>query len=200
MRCRGAKFFSSTCAASTAVSSSSSSAKSGTCFKTSGLQAMATSSTQTRFAFSVLFQAFESSTTSNNRAHSKPDECRNFNEHSARVGKTLWTETRRAGTISLFDHSDFHVLSRGVLRQQRGHSLRPAVESFRAAKGNDNRQHLHRCVRHHRSFRIARCAPVRTNRVGKQRQPFQIQIVFADSLIRFAGAPRPKNNFTDNML
>src|SRR5258706_1309369 len=37
MRWRGANFFSSTCPASTAVSSSSSSANSGTCFKASGL-------------------------------------------------------------------------------------------------------------------------------------------------------------------
>src|SRR5690349_16711884 len=37
MRCRGANVFSSTCPASTAVSSSSSSANSGTCFNASGL-------------------------------------------------------------------------------------------------------------------------------------------------------------------
>src|SRR6267154_551477 len=40
MRWRGANFFSSTCPASTAVSSSSSSANSGTCFNASGLHAM----------------------------------------------------------------------------------------------------------------------------------------------------------------
>src|SRR5712671_4650034 len=40
MRWRGANFFSSTCPASTAVSSSSSNANSGTCFNASGLHAM----------------------------------------------------------------------------------------------------------------------------------------------------------------
>src|SRR5690242_14359279 len=40
MRCRGAKVFNSTCPASTAVSSWSNKAKRGTCFSTSGLQAM----------------------------------------------------------------------------------------------------------------------------------------------------------------
>src|SRR5208283_4845917 len=40
MRCRGANFFSSTCQASTADSSSSSIENNGTCFSTSGLQAI----------------------------------------------------------------------------------------------------------------------------------------------------------------
>src|ERR1700739_3058439 len=40
MRCRGKKVFSRTCPASTAVSSSSSDANSGTCFSTSGLHDM----------------------------------------------------------------------------------------------------------------------------------------------------------------
>src|SRR5438105_2683532 len=40
MRCRGANCFTSTCPARTAVSSSSSSEKRGTCFNTSGLQAI----------------------------------------------------------------------------------------------------------------------------------------------------------------
>jgi len=33
---------------------------------------------------------------------------------------------------------------------------------------------------------------MRTTRVGEQRQAFQIQVVLADSFVRFTGAPRPK--------
>jgi len=85
---------------------------------------------------------------------------------------------------------EFHILSRGMLRQQRGHSLRPAIESFRAAKRNDDGQHLFRRGRHHRSFRIASGAAVRTNGIGKHRQAFQVQIVLADAPVGFARASR----------
>src|SRR6266446_7740224 len=211
MRCRGEKFFSSTCPASTAVSSSSSSANSGTCFNTSGLQDIGHLSAEWD-CFSV-FQAFDASATRDSFASSKPDDWQGFKKHSAMVGqvgkggklgkmlrtKTPWVKTRWPKTISLFDHPDFHVLRRGILLQQVRHSLPPAPQSFRAAKRNDDCQHLLRRRRNHRSFRIARGAAVRANGIGKQRQPFQIQMVFADAFVRFAFASRAKNNVADNV-
>src|SRR5713101_937188 len=148
--------------------------------------------------FSV-FQAFESSATGNNRAHSKPDEWRGFKKHSAKLGKALRSKTRRARTISSLDYSDFHVLSRRILPQQRRHSLRPALESLRSAKRNNHRENLFRRARHHRSFRITGGTAVRSGGIAKNRQAFQVQIVFADALVGFARAPCAENNFTGHM-
>src|SRR5213076_165378 len=102
----------------------------------------ATSSTELD-CFSV-FQAFDASATRDSFATSKPDDWRGFKKHSAKVGKagkngksaakqntvartpwarTPWVRTQWARTISLLDQSDFHVLRRGILLQQIGHSL-----------------------------------------------------------------------------
>src|SRR5258707_15223802 len=47
---------------------------------------------------------------------------------------------------------------------------------------------------YHGAFRIARRASVRAERIAKDRQSVEIQIVFADSLVSFASAPRAKHN------
>src|SRR6266436_2419082 len=118
MRCRGEKFFSSTCPASTAVSSSSSSANSGTCFNTSGLQDIGHLSAEWD-CFSV-FQAFDASATRDSFASSKPDDWQGFKKHSAMVGqvgkggklgkmlrtKTPWVKTRR---LKLFPYSTTRI-------------------------------------------------------------------------------------------
>src|SRR2546429_2337304 len=192
MRCRGAKFFSSTGAASTAVSSASSSANSGTCSTLQDCRPSATSSTEWD-RFSVL-QAFDSTATRDSFAPSKPDDWRGFKKHSAKAGKALRTKTRRARTLALFDYSDGYVLRGGMLLQQVGHSLRPAPESFRAGKRNDDRQHLLRRRRDHRSLGIARRAAVRADGIGEQWQSFQVQIIFADAFVRFAFATSAKND------
>src|SRR5713226_5126177 len=147
----------------------------------------------------LVFQALESSATSNHRAPSKPDESRGFKKHSAKERNERYAATQQAGAETSLDNFDFDVLSRSMLRQQRSHSLCPALQSFRAAKRNDDRQHLFRRARHHRPFRIARRAAVWPNSIGEQRQPFQVQIVLADALVGFARASRAKYNFTDDV-
>src|SRR5260370_14102689 len=158
----------------------------------------------------LVFQAFASNATGNCGGsafrlcpflcpHSRPDHCRGFKQHSEKESKDRRGEMPRLNADTSLDDLNFHVLRGGMLRQQRGHSLRPALESLWAAERNDNRKHLLRCRHHHGSFRIARRATVRTNRVGKQRQSFQVQVEFADALVRFAGASRAKNNFAHNV-
>src|SRR6267378_117804 len=86
-----------------------------------------------------------------------------------------------------------------ILLQERPKSLRPAFEILRSAKRNNYGENLFRRRRHHRSFRIARRAAVRPNRISEHRHSLQIQIVFADAFVCFAGAPRAKNNFAGHM-
>src|SRR6266852_3095083 len=148
--------------------------------------------------FSV-FQAFDSRETGNSSAHNKPDEWRGFKKHSAEVGNNRRAAKRRPTAHASLDNLNFHGLSRGMLRQQRGHSLRPAFESFRAAERDDDCQHVVCRALHHRSFRIACRAAVWPSGVGEEWQAFQIQIVLADTLVRFARASRAKNNFAGHM-
>src|SRR6267143_4243744 len=86
-----------------------------------------------------------------------------------------------------------------ILLQERPKSSRPAFEILRSAKRNNYGENLFRRRRHHRSFRIARRAAVRPNRISEHRHSLQIQIVFADAFVCFAGAPRAKNNFAGHM-
>src|SRR5260370_20730876 len=137
----------------------------------------------------LVFQTLESSATSNIRAHSKPDESYGFKKDSAKVGEDRRAETQQSNIHSSLDDLNFHVLSRGMLRQQRGHSLRPALPPFRTAKRNDDRQHLFRRRYHHRPLRIAGRAAVWPHRIGEQGQSFEIQIVFADAFVSFARPP-----------
>src|SRR5260370_36784101 len=151
-----------------------------------------TSSTESGLVLS--FQSFESSAIGSSRAHSKPDDWRSFKKHSGKAGEARRAETRKIADASGND-LNLHVLRRGMLRQERGHSLRPALQSFRAAERNNDCQHVLCRARHHGPLRIARRAPVWPNGVREQRQSFQIQIILADAFVRFARAPRPKNNF-----
>src|SRR6202171_1911293 len=91
------------------------------------------------------------------------------------------------------------VSANRILLQERPKSLRPAFEILRSVKRNNYGENLFRRRRHHRSFRIARCAAVRPNRIGEHRHSLQIQIVFADAFVCFAGSPRAKNNFAGHM-
>src|SRR6266852_5122318 len=147
----------------------------------------------------LVFQALESNATGNIRAPSKPDARRGFKKHSAKVGNNRCAETQRPTAHASLNDLNFYVLSRGMPHQQRGHSLSPAVETFRAAKRNDHREDFFRCRRHHGSFGIARRAAVRPGIIAEQRQAFQIQIVLADTLVRFARASRAKNNFAGHV-
>src|SRR5882724_6273360 len=69
--------------------------------------------------------------------------------------------------------------SRRVLLQERPKSLRPTFQIFHASERNNHCENFFRGRRHHRALGIARCAAVRPDRVGEERQSFQIQIVFA---------------------
>src|SRR6267143_1211476 len=89
--------------------------------------------------------------------------------------------------------------SRSVLLQKSSQSLRPAVQILRPAERNDHREDFFRRRRHHGPFRIARRAAVRAGGIGEQRQSFQIQLVLADALVRFAGNSRAKDNFSRHM-
>src|SRR5712664_3590854 len=197
MRCRGAKFLSSTCAASTAVSSASSSANSGTCFNTSGLQDIGhlfCGNWNGSQSFKRLIRA-QLATAAPIVNPMQVAASTSIREKWEKRG----AETRKIAADASGNDLNLHVLRRGMLRQQRGHSLRPALQSFRAAKRNDDCQHALCRARHHRALRIARRAAVRTNSIGEQRQSFQIQIVLADALVRFARAPRTKNNFAHDV-
>src|SRR5258708_25248133 len=75
----------------------------------------------------LVFQTLESSATSNIRAPSKPDDWGGFKKDSAKVGEGRRAESPQSNTHSSLNDLNLHVLSRGMLRQQRGHSLRPAL-------------------------------------------------------------------------
>src|SRR5207302_4749933 len=198
MRCRGAKFLSSTCAANTAVSSSSSKANSGTCFSTSGLQPIGHLFCKNWIgpqSSNRLIRAQQSTTA--------PIVNPMNGMASSRI-RQAWGGDRGVATRQTMADASRHdlnlqVLSRGMLRQQRGDSLRPAIETLSAAKRNDDRQHLLRRARHHRSFRITGWTSVRPGGVAEYRQSFQIQIVLADAFVGFASASRTKNNFAGHM-
>src|SRR5882762_560964 len=91
------------------------------------------------------------------------------------------------------------VCANGILLQERPKPLRPASETFWTSERNNDRQYLRRCRRHHRSFRIARGAAVRSSVITKHGHSFQIQIVFANALVRFCCAPRAKNYISTHM-
>src|SRR5882724_8220008 len=89
--------------------------------------------------------------------------------------------------------------SRRVLLQERPKSLRPTFQIFHASERNNHRKNFFRGRRHHGALGIARRTAVRPDRIGEKRQSFQIQIVFADALVRFPGCSRAKHNFSDHM-
>jgi len=83
--------------------------------------------------------------------------------------------------------------------EQSGHPLRPTLERFGAGKGNDNRENF-LCLRsNHSAFGIACGAAMRTRCIGENGQSFQIQIVFANSLVGFARAPGAKHDVTGDV-
>src|SRR5258708_5998907 len=86
-----------------------------------------------------------------------------------------------------------------ILPQDRPKSLRPAREAFRTSEGINDRQDWRRLRRPHRAFRIARRAAVRPGSIAKYRQSFQVQVVLADALVRFARASRAKDNFAGHV-
>src|SRR5207248_3246297 len=83
-----------------------------------------------------------------------------------------------------------------VVGEKRFHSLGVTLKILRSAEGNENRQNVFGLESDHGAFGIACGAAVRAEFIGEKRQMFQIQIVFADSLVRFSGAPRAKRNVT----
>src|SRR6266481_3045908 len=91
------------------------------------------------------------------------------------------------------------VCASRLLLQERAKSLRPAFEAFWTSEGNNDRQYLRRCRRHHRSFRIAGGAAVGASGITKHGQSFQIQIVFANALIGFCCASRAKDSLATHM-
>src|SRR5215813_4508147 len=72
-----------------------------------------------------------------------------------------------------------------MLGEERLQSLAIAFEIFPAAEGNENRQNTLSCGSDHRAFGIARCASMRAEFIGEERQAFEVQVVFADALVRF---------------
>src|SRR5260370_5247041 len=88
------------------------------------------------------------------------------------------------------------VCGNRILLQKRPKSLRPAFDTLWTSERNNDRKYLRRRRRHHRSFRITRRAAVRSSGITKHGQSFQIQIVFANALVRFCCAPRAKNNIS----
>src|ERR1700720_1743728 len=103
-------------------------------------------------------------------------------------------------TLSALIYDVCHdVCASRILLQEHSKSLRPALETFWTSEGNNDRQYLRRCRRHHRSFRIAGGAAMRSSGITKHGQSFQIQIVFANALIGFCCASRAKNNFAGHM-
>src|SRR6266550_8173038 len=169
MRCRAAKFLSSTCPANTAVSSSSSSANSGTCFNTSGLQAIG-------HLFHANWIGSQSPKGLDSAQQATAALIVNLmkgaasKEHSAKLGDDRGDQTQQATADTSLDQLHLQVLSRSMSRQQRGHSLCPALETFLASKRNDDPQDVLRCRRHHRSFRITGRTSVRPGGVAEYRQ------------------------------
>src|SRR5260370_37768923 len=103
-------------------------------------------------------------------------------------------------TLSALIYDVCHdVCASRILLQERAKSLRPALETFWTSEGNNDRQYLRRCRRHHRSLRIAGGAAMRSSGISEHGQSFQIQVVFANALIGFCCAPRAKNNFAGHL-
>jgi len=83
-----------------------------------------------------------------------------------------------------------------VLDEKRSHSLGVALKIFGSAEGHENRQDVFSFESDHSAFGIACGAAVWAEFIGEKRQMFQIQIVFADSLVGFRGAASAKRNVT----
>src|SRR5258708_39139921 len=96
----------------------------------------------------------------------------------------------------LSDYLNLGGFCSSVLRGQRRHSLCPALEPIGASEGNNDRENFCGLCRHHGALRVARWAAVRTNRIAKYRQAFQVQIVFRNPFVRFPRPAPAEHNFT----
>src|SRR5438552_5523154 len=120
MRCRAAKFLSCTCPANTAVSSSSSSANSGTCFNTSGLQAIG-------HLFHANWIGSQSPKGLDSAQQATAALIVNMMKGAAsRSIRQSWemmgaAKTQQATADTSLDQLHLQVLSRSMSRQQRGH-------------------------------------------------------------------------------
>src|SRR5437773_9902044 len=113
MRCRAAKFLSSTCPANTAVSSSSSSANSGTCFNTSGLQAIG-HLFHANWIGSQSPKGLDSAQQATATLIVNLTKGAASKEHSAKLGDDRGDHTQQATADTSLDQLRLQVLSRSI--------------------------------------------------------------------------------------
>src|SRR5215470_4149071 len=83
--------------------------------------------------------------------------------------------------------------------EKRLQSLAIPFEILRAAKRNENDEDTSGRGSDHGALGIARCASVRTEFVGEKWQAFEIEVVFANALVRFARETGAERDITLNV-
>src|SRR5207248_8723145 len=101
---------------------------------------------------------------------------------------TALSRSRSANKARSLHDANFDVLRGGILYEQAGHALGPAVQALWSGERDDNGENAFRFRCNHGALGIAGGAAVRTAVVGKKGQAFKIQIILADALVGLARA------------